>query len=380
MPSTAAEHVQTPKSEEELVELVRAGMPLQIIGSGTKRHHGPAGFDDADVVGLRKLNRITSYEPGDLVVTVQAGAKLTEVQAELAKRNQWLPLDPPYAEATIGGILATNSSGPRRYGYGTIRDHLLGTRTVGADGVVTRSGGRVVKNVTGFDLHKLHVGAFGTLGIVTEASFKLRPRPDVTAAFVFPCASVEEAHALCMRVYESKLRPVALEALDGRLKHIIDGAALAIIGVEGTRPVIDRHYRELRDMAPKLGYMEGDRADPLWNALRKLPDALKSYVRLRAGAKPNELRRLLPQAPTWISVGTGIARIDLEPAGDLHFSVKRMADKAASLGGYIVAESAPLDMENRDKLPWGPGESPIMKNLRAMRDPKKQLNPGRVTL
>ncbi|HVE39493.1 MAG TPA: FAD-binding oxidoreductase [Planctomycetota bacterium] len=376
----ATEPVQTPQSEAELIEIVRAGMPLQIIGSGTKRHHGPVSVDPAEIVGMRKLSKITAYEPGDLVVTVQAGAKLTEVQAELAKRNQWLPIDPPYADATIGGILATNSSGPRRYGYGTLRDHLLGTRTVGADGVVTRSGGRVVKNVTGFDLHKLHVGAFGSLGIVTEASFKLRPRPDISAAFVFPCASVEEAYALCMRVYESKLRPVALEALDGRLKHIIDGAALAIIGVEGTRPVIDRHYRELREMAPKVGCMEGERAEPVWNALRKLPDALKDYVRLRAGAKPNELRRLLPQAPTWMSVGTGIARVDLEPAADLHFSVRRMADKAATLGGYIVAESAPLDMANRDKLPWGPGDSPLMKNIRALRDPRKILNPGRVTV
>jgi FAD/FMN-containing dehydrogenase len=144
--------------------------------------------------------------------------------------------------------------------------------------------------------------------------------------------------------------------------------------------VIDRHYRELREMAPKLGCMEGDRAEPLWNALRKLPDALKDYVRLRAAAKPNELRRLLPQAPTWISAGTGIARVDLEPASDLHFSVRRMVDKAASLGGYIIAESAPLGMPNRDKLPWGPGEVPLMKNIRAMRDPNKILNPGRVTL
>jgi glycolate oxidase FAD binding subunit len=372
--------VQMPQTEQELAGLVKAGAPLQVVGSGTKRHHGPAPAGEAQTVGLRKLNKITAYEPGDLVVTVQAGVKLSELQAELARRNQWLPLDPPYAEATIGGILATNSSGPRRYGYGTVRDHLLGTRSVGADGVVTRSGGRVVKNVTGFDLHKLHVGAFGSLGIVTEASFKLRPRPEITAAFVFPCASVEEAHALCLRVYESKLRPVALEALDGRLKHLIDGSALAIVGVEGTRPVIDRHYRELRDMAPKLGCMEGDRAEPLWNALRKLPEALKDYVRLRIGGKPHELRRLLPPAPTWISAGTGVARVDLEPAADLHYSVRRMADKAASLGGYVVTESAPAGMPNRDKLVWGPADAPLMKGLRALRDPKKLLNPGRVTL
>lgn len=376
-----AETMSSPTTEEELVELVRAGSPLHVVGSGTKRHHGPSPAPDAATACLRKLSKITAYEPGDLVVTVQAGARLVDVQAELGKRNQWLPIDPPYADATIGGILATNSSGARRYGYGTVRDHLLGTRSVGADGVVTRSGGRVVKNVTGFDLHKLHVGAFGSLGIVTEASFKLRPKPDISAAFVFPCASVEEAHDLLLKVYASKLRPVALEALDGRLKHIIDGSALAIVGVEGTRPVIDRHYRELRDLAPRLGLLEGERADPLWNALRKLPDALKDYVRLRIGAKPHELKRLLPQAPLWISAGTGIARADLEPAADLHFSVRRMADKCAALGGYLVAESAPPAMANRDKLPWaGPGEQPLMKGLRQLRDPKRLLNPGRVTV
>jgi len=375
------ETIASPTSEADLTELVRSGSPLHAYGSGTKRHHGPAIAGEPALVSLRKLSKITAYEPGDLVVTVQAGAKLTELQAELAKRNQWLPIDPPYAEATIGGILATNSSGARRYGYGTIRDHLLGTRSVGADGVVTRSGGRVVKNVTGFDLHKLHVGAYGSLGIVTEASFKLRPKPEISAAFVFPCASVDDAHALLLKVYASKLRPVALEALDGRLKHIIDGAALAIVGVEGTRPVIDRHYRELRDLAPRLGILEGERADPLWNALRKLPDALKDYVRLRIGAKPHDLKRLLPQAPLWISAGTGIARADLEPASDLHFSVRRMADKAAALGGYVVAESAPLTMQNRDKLIWNPpGEQPLMKGIRLMRDPKRLLNPGRVTV
>src|SRR5712675_1298598 len=172
----AADAIQSLQSEEELVELLHADAPIQVLGSGTKRHHGPAG---------------------------PAGTRLVDLQAELAKRQQWLPLDPPYADATIGGILASNSSGPRRYGYGTVRDHLLGTRSVGADGVVTRSGGRVVKNVTGFDLHKLHIGAFGSLGIVTEASFKLRPKPDISAAFVFPCASVEEAHALLLRVFDS---------------------------------------------------------------------------------------------------------------------------------------------------------------------------------
>src|SRR5262249_45756255 len=140
-----------------------------------------------------------------------------------------------------------------------------------------------------------------------------------------------------------------------------------------------RHYRELRDMAPKLGCMEGDRAEPLWNALRKLPEALRDFVRLRIGAKPHELRRLLPSAPLWISAGSGIARADLEPAADLHFMVRRLAEKAVSLGGYLVTESAPLQMDNRDKLIWGPAD-PLMSGVRALRDPKRILNPGRVTV
>jgi len=156
----------TPENEEALLDLLGAGQPVHATGSGTKLHHGPGLVKEMQTVSLRKLGKITSYEPGDLVVTVQAGARLADLQTALSENNQWLPLDPPYGEATIGGILATNSSGPRRLGYGTMRDHLIGLRVAGPEGQVTRSGGRVVKNVTGFDLHKLHIGAFGSLGVI----------------------------------------------------------------------------------------------------------------------------------------------------------------------------------------------------------------------
>ena len=138
----------TPETEEALIDLMAAGEAVHAIGSGTKQHHGPGLLKDAQAVCLRKLDRITAYEPGDLVVTAQAGVLLADLQEKLAEQNQWLPLDPPYTGATIGGILATNSSGPRRLGYGTARDHLIGLRVVGPNGIVTRSGGRVVKNVT----------------------------------------------------------------------------------------------------------------------------------------------------------------------------------------------------------------------------------------
>ncbi len=368
----------TPESESELAGLLAEGKALHVQGSGTKRHHGPGPAGSPEPVSMRKLSKITAYEPGDLVVTAQAGVRLADLQAELSKQRQWLPLDPPYADTTIGGLIATNSAGPRRLGYGTVRDHLLGARFMGPDGSVTRSGGRVVKNVTGYDLHKLHVGAFGSLGVVLEASFKLRPKPEISAAFVIPCASLPEAHALLLKVFESKLRPVALEALDGRLKHIVDGDAFALVGVEGSRPVIDRHYRELKTLAPKLGILEGAVADPLWNALKKLPEALRDFVRIRIGAKPHDLPKLLPSAPLWISAGTGVARADLEPSADLPRRIRQWHENAQAMGGYAVVESAPVGMPERDRLPWGGSGDALMRGLRDLRDPKRLLNPGRV--
>jgi glycolate oxidase FAD binding subunit len=369
-----------PESEAALAGILRAGKAIHALGSGTKADHGPSAAPDATEVSLLKFNKITSYEPGDLVVTVQAGARLSDLQVELAKEGQWLPVDPPYSDATIGGILATNSSGPRRLAYGTMRDLLIGLKVMGPDGTITRSGGRVVKNVTGFDLHKLHVGAFGTLGILIEANFKVRPRPEYSAAIVIPCESVEEAHALCLKIHDSPLQPVALEALDGRFRHIVEGRALAIIGVEGTRPVIDRHCREIGALGLKTGVLEGDRADPLWIGLRRLPEALKDMVRVRIATKPHDLPKVLPSAPCWIHAGVGIAHVDLEPTPDVAKRVGQWYEKAAGFGGYAVVESAPRMMPDRDKLPWRLVKNPLMKAIRDSRDPAGILNRGRMVV
>jgi len=370
--------MREPATEDELAAILREGKPVHAVGNGTKLHLGPGS--EAEPVAVRRLAGVTAYEPGDLVACVRAGTRLADLQAELARHGQWLPIDPPYAEATIGGILATNSSGPRRLAYGTMRDHLIGLRVMGPDGSVTRSGGRVVKNVTGYDLHKLHVGAFGTLGVLLEANFKVRPRPELSAAVVFACASFREAHQLLLKVHASPLRPVALEALDGRLKHLIDGKALAIVGVEGTRPVLDRHYRELETLGGKRAVLEGERAEPLWTAIRNLPRGLVDFVRVRIGAKPFDLPRLVPDGPAWAQVGTGIARIDLPPTADASKRARQLHETAAGLGGYAVVESAPPGMPDRAKLPWGfPGHA-LMRAIRQSRDPRGMLNYGRMVV
>ena len=165
-----------------------------------------------DQFDLSAFSRLLEYTPEDLTVTVEAGLTLGALQNALRERGQWLPVDPPHADSlTIGALLAVNASGPRRFGHGTIRDHLLGLQVALADGRLIRSGGKVVKNVAGFDLLKLFVGSHGSLGVITEATFKLLPLPEAEHTVQQDCATLTEAGAVLERVLASELTPVVLD-------------------------------------------------------------------------------------------------------------------------------------------------------------------------
>src|ERR687883_1494657 len=147
------------------------------------------------IIETTGLNRVVEYEPADLTVTVEAGMRFAELQQRLAEEGQFLALDPPAAEgATIGGVIATNASGPLRFAYGTARDLVIGTRVANPDGTLTRAGGRVVKNVAGYDLTKLYIGSLGTLGVIVELSFKLAPIPPVLSTVVGSFGGLEQVH------------------------------------------------------------------------------------------------------------------------------------------------------------------------------------------
>jgi glycolate oxidase iron-sulfur subunit len=328
---------EMPEGEAALVALVAEaaarGEPLLTEGSGTKRHLGPEAPGGVRRISLRRLAAITSYEPGDMVVCVQTGIRLVDLQRTLGEHGQWLPVDPPFAEATLGGILATGSAGPRRLGYGPIKDHVLGMRVVGAGGTVTKSGGRVVKNVTGFDLHKLQVGAFGSLGVLLEVNLKVTPRPEVSGVLALGCPGLEAALALLLAISTSPLRPVALEALDrgaaetlrARAPGLPAGEALALVGLEGSRPVFARHLRDLaaqRAAAADEALLEGPAAEALWAALRDEGGPRGTEVTVRLGAKPHDLPGLLADLAPAVTgatsvraqAGVGTARVALPAA------------------------------------------------------------------
>jgi glycolate dehydrogenase FAD-binding subunit len=165
---------------------------------------------------LSALSRLLAYTPEDMTVTVETGITLAALQSQLAQRGQWLPIDPPNPErTTIATLLAHDVNGPRRFGFGTIREHLLGLKVVLTDGRVIRNGGKVVKNVAGYDLCKLFVGDRGTLGVVVEATFKVLPRPEQEKFLAARCESLSKAGALIDALLESELTPVSLDLHNG---------------------------------------------------------------------------------------------------------------------------------------------------------------------
>lgn len=207
-----------PHSIEQLAEVLllanKEKLVVLPVGGGTKLKIGNPPAKADFFLSTKKLNQILIHESADLTTTVQAGAVFADFQSCLNQHNQYLPLDPPFAKvATVGGIIATNSYGPTRLANGTIKDWLIGIKVVGADGSISKAGGKVVKNVAGYDLMKLYTGSFGTLAIIVEASFKLRPKP-LDNAIVLGGFTFNNLHTAINNLLSSQLQPIALELLN----------------------------------------------------------------------------------------------------------------------------------------------------------------------
>jgi len=189
-------------------------------------------------VELRALNRIVEYTPEDMTVTVESGLTLAALQTELGRHRQWLPLDPPGPQQlTISDLINTNASGPRRFGYGTIRDYLIGIKIALADGRIINSGGKVVKNVAGYDLAKLFIGSHGSLGVVIETTFKLRPLPEMEKFVQAPCQSLDQADEFIEAVIKSEITPIVLDL--HKLSSSAAGSLTIVLGFAGTREEVE---------------------------------------------------------------------------------------------------------------------------------------------
>ncbi len=407
--------VVLPGSAEEvsaaLAACSKGGAAVVPWGGGTKMGLGRIPQKVDVVLCVSRLNRVLDHEPGDMTSTVQAGMVLSEYQSRLNSHGQFLALDPPAeTRATIGGILATNVSGPRRLRYGAARDLLIGVRVAHADGTVTKGGAKVVKNVTGYDMNKLYVGSLGTLGVILEATFRLYPIPPTehTWAAAFPTAS--KAREAIAKILDSPLVPNALELLNhsaalevGRQSGIVPGSAGCLLAVavasvpEAVRAQLEQARKIGRDAGANDGQMlEGEAHEKFWAAVRNFDAGhdggivLKASVLLdRLGDAVMQGERIAEELGLAMAIvaeaGTGIVRYYLRGEGVEADRLRRLAEAVASLRafatnakGSLVVLHAPPDIKARVDV-WGPvGEAlPLMRGLKQQFDPGGILNPGR---
>jgi glycolate oxidase FAD binding subunit len=388
--------VARPASVEELADALRAASAHEhaCMAVGFRQHvtigAPPRRLDTLFLT--TRLSRILDHQAADMTVRVEAGCALAALERVLARAGQWLPLDPPApATTTVGGMLAANLSGPLRASQGTSRDLLLGIRTIEPDGTVVSGGGRVVKNVAGYDLPKLHVGALGTLGVIAEATFKVRPRPMEEAALVIDCTSPEDAGEVAL-VARDVCDPLWLEivgrsAREGtRFEVLIGAGGLAeevSDALERCRNAVrgaGRSARMVEDAAQLRARVAAFPLSPAAAVLRaatvptEVPGLLAAM--LEAGARQGEDLRLQAHA------ASGIVRARIASAAAAAPLIRELRGRLADRGGSLVVERASPDVKRRiDPEPgvWHPPGPALglMQGVKRAFDPDGRLAPGR---
>jgi len=366
-------------------------------GGGTALELGrpPARLDL--VLDLSRLDRIVEYSPDDLTITVEAGVTAGALAARLAAHRQFLPLDPPAAAArTLGGIAATNASGPLRARYGAMRDLLLGVRFVQADGVATWGGAKVVKSVSGYDVPKLMVGALGTLGVLGELTLRLHPAPEFEAGWLAGFAEAAAAQAFVTRLLESTVQPSRVELLNppalaacgvaGMGAAVAVSIATAEAAVRAQGETVRAFVREARGTVSPLadGFWAGyERAMAPEGGVRLAIATLASKVSETAGELAQAVGDECSGARATITgcVPVGSLRVWFPETDPRRVSgvIQWLRQFVAPIGGSVIIQKAPAAVRAAVD-PWGPieaGPLALMRGLRDEFDPKRVLNPGR---
>jgi glycolate oxidase FAD binding subunit len=386
--------VEAPPSAEELAEALHAadqnGEAVAPIGGGTQLGLGmpPDRIDLAlETIGL---NKIIEYEPADLTVTVEAGLRFAELQKILGEQGQFLALDPPaQSGATIGGLIATNASGPLRFSSGTARDLVLGVRVANPDGTLTRAGGRVVKNVAGYDLNKLYIGSLGTLGIIVELSFKLAPIPPATATIVGQFADLNGTRAALGIVVRSPLSPLAVELLGpgAAASAGLPAAHSVVLRVGGYPQAVERQVRDLSALFTQQGGQHVEARDSVWEDLARIRvEAQRRDVLVKAAAPiaastalVDMLEKRLPNPIVWSHAGNGVAFAACDGLSDASTLLEiRRAVTNLGENASLVIQRCPTELKRSIDV-WGDVGSSLalMRALKQKLDPKNTLNPGR---
>lgn len=380
----------TPQAPEEVAELLatadRTGQAIAPTGGGTKLALGNAPRSLDAALSIKALDRVLHYEPTDLTLSVQAGIRFAEVQSILAERGQCLPIEVPDADrATIGGLIATAITGPRRFGSGTLRDLLIGIAVAYPSGIVGKAGGLVVKNVTGFDLMRLHLGALGTLGVVVSANFKVLPAARHEATLVSLEGSFGEALAAASSAKRERLRPIAVEMFNA------GGGWATAVRLEGRLETVGIGLQALSDQGSWAHVLSGGESRAWWRdylsgqSLAGATDRVALRCGFPAKATAEKVPALMAALAAhdisheiWnVSPGLGSALVRFSaPAAP--GSLAPLQSRLLELADSVVILTAPPALK-KDLDVWGrsPATIDVMRALKAEFDPNHVLNPGR---
>jgi glycolate oxidase FAD binding subunit len=376
----------TPATQEELADALGQAAArrdaIRVEGAGSKRlMAGPLETADCEI-STRALTRLIQYEPRDLTVSVEAGMPWRELTRLTAEHGQILPLDPPFAgEATVGGVIATNGSGPRRRLYGSARDLVIGMKFATLEGKMVQSGGMVVKNVAGLDMAKLMIGSFGTLAAVASVNFKLAPAPEMERTFLLRFASLAEAMAARNRILASALQPSAVDLLNPAASAAVDSPDwLLAIRAGGNAAALARYELELGALAEWAAFEDAEQ-DSLWAKIANYTPAFLAanaegaVVRASCTLKGlEEVAGCFP-GPVVARAGTGVCYGYFQEAD----AAGRWMAEAAGRGWKAVIEFAPERRKRQLDLWPAPGSDfEMMKRIKGLFDPAGLLNQGRL--
>jgi len=382
--------VLTPETPQELAEALastaRKTYSIQLRGNGSKRAMaGPIEPSDEEI-STAGLARVLEYEPNDLTISVEAGTPWSEFTRLLEGNRQMVPLDPPFASAaTVGGVIAANSSGPRRRLYGTARDLVIGMQFATLEGKLVNSGGMVVKNVAGLDMAKLMIGSLGTLAAIAVVNFKLSPMPETERSFLLPFDSATAAVVARNKILAGVLQPAAIDIWNPQAASTIGNRAwILAVRAGGNAAAVDRYERELAPLGDGV-VLENDRQEKLWRHIEEFtPHFLDHHLNgavVRASCTLKEVEAVMAsfEGPALARSASGVCYGYFERSE----AAADWLDAAAKRGWRAVMEFAPEEYRKYLDLWPGPsGSSPaeveIMRRVKALFDPSNLLNRGRL--
>ena len=395
-----ANQVDRPATIDELKEIVgrrvRQGHALYPRGGGVSLDYGGVPRTPGVAIDTRGLDRVIDYPHADMTITVEAGITLTNLRDRLLEHGQRPSIDAPRADrATLGGIFACDACSSRRFGWGRPRDAIIGVGFVTSDGELVKGGGRVVKNVAGYDMPKLLTGSLGTLGILAWMTLKVRPRPERSALAWVALPNLEECGVLLDRLNHSATRPVALDLLNHSAAQAIGeplglpaSNGVLIVGFEDNASSVAWQIDRIRsEVAPHdLCVLENDSADTLWSALTDFqedaPGALTLLANIRPSALPTFIARLSPER--WsiqAHAGNGIVRAHAlgdHSLEEIQGEIDRARRDAVAAGGNLILPRCPTAWKER-LLVWGEPRDDwaLAERVRKALDPSGLMNPGR---